>query len=596
MRTADYIFKYLAEQYGVSDVFMVTGGGAMFLNDAIGKNSRIRSICTHNEQGAAIAAEGYARVTGQLAVVCVTTGPGGTNALTGLIGEWLDSQPVLFISGQVKFSTTTSSQPELPLRQLGDQELNIVQVVKSITKYAEMVTDPKHIRRALDNAVSAALSGRHGPVWLDIPINVQSAEISENDLLSPAVDVSKQTAAQEDTEEIMRSLKDAKSPVIVAGHGIRLAGAAGDFLKLVEKWEIPVLGTFGGFDLLPTTSPFCGGRIGTIGTRDGNFILQNADWILFLGTRNNIRQVSYNYENYAKRAKVKIAVDIDPAELKKKTVSLTHAICADVGDVIAQLLKKEFIPAESHKKWLSWCQKCHRRYSVIPEYLYHSDNGINPYVFMKCLSEKLDEDSVICCTNATPSLALFQCATIKSGQRAFANSGCASMGFGLPAALGAAIAVKDKKQIICLEGDGSLMMNVQEMQTVAHHKLPIKMFLFNNNEYCSIRQTHDSFFAGRHTGCDNQSGVSFPDWEKLSAAFSWQYFRINSLDEAEADLKKILNCSGPVMIDVRLSPGYEFMPKLSSRRLEDGSIVSPSLEDMYPFLSQEELEENIYHP
>ena len=597
MRTADYIFRHLAD-IGIRDVFMVSGGGAMFLNDALGCEKRIRPICTHHEQGAAIAAEGYARVTGSLAVVSVTTGPGGTNTLTGVIGEWLDSQPVLYLSGQVKFPTTIASCPELPLRQLGDQEINIVDIVRPITKYAKMVTDPSTIRYELEKAIQIALSGRKGPVWLDIPINVQSAEIDPETLCpydgSPE---STPEIADSSIEEVVSSLRNASAPVILAGQGIRLSGAENMFRELVERWRIPILGTFNGFDLLPSDSPYSIGRVGTIGTRAGNFALQNADWVLCLGTRNNIRQISYNYENFARRAKNLIVVDIDEAELHKKTVQPTLAIHGDARDFLEKLLLRSSQTAlPNWSKWLNWNQARKKRYGALPSEYDAPMAGVNPYAFMKYLTACLPEHAVVSCTNATPSLALFQTGIVKVGQRMFANSGCAAMGFGLPAALGAAAAVHGERPVICLEGDGSLMMNLQELQTIRHYGFPVKLFLFNNNEYCSIRQTQDSFFAGRHTGCDNLSGVTFPEWEKIAAAFGWNYHRIDSGKNIADEINRVLSEPEAVFCDVILTPGYQFTPKLSSRRLPDGSIVSPSLEDMFPFLPEEEMKENVYEP
>lgn len=596
MRVADYIFKTLADR-GVKHVFLVTGGGAMFLNDALGHEGRIQPICTHHEQGAAIAAEGYARTTDGFSVVCVTTGPGGTNTLTGVIGEWLDSQPVLYISGQVKYSTTIDSQHGLPLRQLGDQEINIVDIVRPVTKYAKMIVDPQSIRYELEKALALMRMNRPGPVWLDIPINIQSAQIDPCAL--KAFDGSglppSPVLNRADVADALSALMHAKSPVIVAGQGIRLAGAAGLFENLVQTLKIPVLGTFNGFDLLPSASPYAIGRIGTIGTRAGNIALQNADWVLCLGTRNNIRQVSYNYENFAKRAKTVVCVDVDAAELNKSTVRATLKICADAKDFISafrQMLGR--FPVPDWHSWLGWNQERRLRYAVTDGTRPKSVVGVDPYAFTCLLTRTLPADSVVSCANATPSLALFQCGEIKAGQRMFANSGCAAMGFGLPAAVGASVAAQDERRpVICLEGDGSLMMNLQELQTVRHHNLNVKLFLFNNGEYCSIRQTQDNFFH-RRTGCDKASGISFPDWEKIASAFGIPYFEIAGDNDVPRLLPSVLNQVGPVFCNVRLSEGYKFEPKLSSRVLPDGTMVSASLEDMFPFLSPEEMETNCY--
>ena len=596
MRVADYIFKFLAD-HGVKHVFLVTGGGAMFLNNGLLHEKRITPVCCHNEQGAAVAAEGYARVTGKLAAVSVTTGPGGTNAMTGLIGEWLDSQPVIYISGQVKLVTSLFSEAGNPLRQLGDQEINIVDLVKPVTKYAKMLTDPKQVRYELSKAVYLAEHGRKGPVWLDVPINIQSADIDPEELPDYPPEGTEPEADEKDLNYIVSSLQQAKAPVIIAGQGIRLAGAQSELLKLADILNIPVLATFEGFDLMPTGDPRMIGRIGTIGTRAGNIALQNADWILCIGSRNNIRQISYNYENYASRAKDFICVDIDPAELNKHTVKPTLKIHSDAKKFIIELTKKlsgiYHCPAP-HENWLRWCKVRADRYPVVQESYKQEKMGINPYVFTEMLTKALPEKAIVMCTNATPSLALFQAGIVKSGQRMVCNSGCAAMGYGMPASLGAACAAEGTgRPVICLEGDGSLMMNIQELQTISSHHLPVKLFLFNNNEYCSIRQTHDNFFHER-IGCDPASGVAFPKWELIAAAFGWNYQTIDSIDAARSLIPEILKADGPVFCDVKLVPNYVFAPKLASRRLPDGTLISPSLEDMSPFLPDEEMRDNVY--
>ena len=336
------------------------------------------------------------------------------------------------------------------------------------------------------------------------------------------------------------------------------------------------------------------GRIGTIGTRAGNIVLQNADFVLCIGTRNNIRQVSYNYENFARNAETVAVVDIDPAELKKETVRITDPVCADAGiflDLLLNMLENQNVPDFSG--WLSWCVSREKKYSVLPAEYESGSNGVNPYYFTRLLTEYLPENVVVSCANATPSLALFQSGIVKKNQIMYCNSGCAAMGFGLPAALGGA-AADENTPVICLDGDGSLMMNLQELQTIRHHNMNLKLFLYNNNEYCSIRQTQDNFFEGRHTGCDNGSGVTFPDWQVLANAFRWNYVQISSAAEAREKIPQILAMEGPVFTEVKLTPGYRFEPKLSSRKLPDGTLVSASLEDMFPFLPEEEKQQNIY--
>ena len=596
MRCADWIFKTLADR-GAKHVFLVTGGGAMFLNDALRCEKRLTPVCCHHEQGAAIAAEGYARITGRPAVVSVTTGPGGTNSLTGVIGEWLDSVPVVYISGQVKKITTIRSCPELKLRQLGDQEINIVDIVRPVTKYAAFVDDPKSIRRELETALWHAVHGRPGPVWLDIPIDVQSAEISEADLepfVPPEAERFAPDAAAVD--HAVSSFLRAESPVVIAGQGIRIAGAQKAFAELAARMDVPVLATFEGFDLIPTDDPRMIGRIGTIGTRAGNIALQNADWVLCLGSRNNIRQISYNFENFVRNARDFICVDIDRAELDKPTVRPTLKIQADAADFIARFGARLGRPPRrpQHEKWLAWCRERTARYPAVAEHRKVVASGIDPYVFTCVLTEMLPEGAIVGCANATPSLALFQAGIVKAGQRMICNSGCAAMGFGLPAALGCAVAAAGSgRSVICLDGDGSLMMNLQELQTVAAHKLPVKLFLYDNGEYCSIRQTHDNFFGAR-IGCDAASGVTFPDWRLIAGAFGWKYLVVDSEDSARRILPEALAEDGPVFCDVKLSPGYTFAPKLSSRKLPDGKLVSPSLEDMFPFLTEAEMRGNRY--
>lgn len=598
MRVADYIFGFLADR-GARHAFLVTGGGAMFLNNGLLHEKRIKPICCHNEQGAAIAAEGYARITGKLSIVSVTTGPGGTNALTGLIGEWLDSQPVIYISGQVKLATALYSEQGNPLRQLGDQEINIVDMVRPVTKYAVMLTEPEQVRYELEKATYLAEHGRKGPVWIDVPINIQSSEIAPDKLqgYTPEQNDSSIKINDAEIEYIVSSLAGAKSPVIIAGHGIRLADAQEQFHSLSERLGIPVLATFEGFDLVPTNDAKMIGRIGTIGTRAGNIALQNADWILCIGSRNNIRQISYNYENYAAKAKDFICVDIDQAELDKHTIRPTMKIRCDAKVFIERIC--EHLPINyqmplEHKKWLNWCQERTKRYPVVLDEYKQCKYGINPYVFTGMLTTALPEESIVMCTNATPSLALFQAGIVKNGQRMVCNSGCAAMGYGMSASLGAACAaLGTKRNVICLEGDGSIMMNLQELQTIASNKLPIKLFLFDNNEYCSIRQTHDNFFHER-IGCDASSGVTFPKWELIAAAFGWKYLVIDSIASAEKLIPEILEEKIAVFCDVKLTPDYVFAPKLASRRLDDGTLVSPSLEDMAPFLSSDEMRDNVY--
>ena len=594
IKVADFIAEFLAQK-GVSDVFTITGGGAMHLNDALGHNQNLHCTYNHHEQACAIAAEGYARLTGKIAAVCVTSGPGGTNALTGILGGWLDSIPMFIISGQVKFSTTIKST-EIPLRQLGDQEYNITDSVKYMTKYAVMVIDPLEIKYHLEKAFYIATHGRPGPVWLDIPLNIQGATI-ETDELKPYSDEDDNEVPPPPTNDIIsqviEKIKNARKPVILAGTGIRLSGGYDEFLKVIDKLNIPVVTAWNAHDVLWDEHPLYCGRPGTVGTRGGNIVLQNSDLLISLGCRMNIRQISYNWDNFAKNAYL-IAVDIDKNELKKPTLSIDLPIHADVKTFIEKLLKADYTNQnKKHQEWLKWCKNIDAKYpSVLPEY-YNKNSPVNPYVFMKELSKCLSDGDVTVASNGSACVVSFQAMEVKKNQRLFTNSGCASMGYGLPAALGCAVALKGKR-VICLEGDGSIQMNLQELQTIVHNNLNIKIFWLNNNGYHSIRQTQTNIFNSNFCGVCSDNGVSFPSAEKIALAYGIYYSKVDNLNSMGKTIEKILKTDYPVICEVILDEKQFFQPKLSSKSLPDGSIVSPSLEEMYPFLPDEEMAKNYF--
>lgn len=594
-RVADYIADFLVKN-NITDVFTITGGGAMHLNDALGHNSQLKCTYFHHEQGCAIAAEGYARINSKIAAVCVTSGPGGTNAITGVLGGWLDSIPMLIISGQVKYETTVDYSG-LPLRQLGDQEFYITKAVDCMTKYAHMITQPNEIAYHLEKALYLAKTGRPGPCWIDIPLNIQGAIIdtdelihfSENELneeisILPSVDV---------IREILDKISAAQSPVIMAGTGVRIAGADNLLLKLLDKLKIPVVTAWNAHDLVSDDNPFYCGRPGTIGNRGGNFVVQNADLILVLGSRLNIRQISYNWENFAKNA-YKIIIDIDPVELKKPTIQPDMPICADVKNVISMLLEEIYTPSSSHSKWLDWSRDINMRYPIALQKFFNNEHPINPYAFFNLLFKELSNDDLVVASNGSACVCSFQAAIIKQGQRLFTNSGCASMGYGLPAAIGVSLFDKSKR-VICLEGDGSIQMNIQELQTVVHNNLNIKIFWLNNDGYHSIRQTQTNLFSPPMCGVNNASGLSFPSACAIANAYGLNYFRIDQLQNASKDISEALTTTGPALIEVILDSNQNFEPKLSARRLPDGKMVSPSLEDMFPFLSENEMKSNIYN-
>lgn len=589
IKLSDYIAKYLKE-HGVEHFFMVSGGGAMHLNDSLGRV--IPYTANHHEQASAIAAEGYARVNQKLAVVNVTTGPGGLNCLNGVFGQWTDSAPVLYISGQVKFSTTMASCPDIAVRQLGDQEVDIRSVVKPLTKYAAMVTDANTIKYHLDRAIYEATHNRFGPVWLDIPMNIQAALIDEKKLAGFVPE--KISKPEFNVLDITQKIKESKRPIIVAGHGIRLADQVENFHKLIEKLRIPVVTTFNGLDLVESDNPYYVGRIGSIGQRAGNFALQNADLVLCLGTRNNIRQVSYNWENFAKNAH-KIVIDIDKGELEKPLVRPDMAICADLKDLIPSLLDgtAEGNFSDNSKEWIEFCRRLKDKYSFEnhPEQQQKGD-VINPYHFTYALTKALQEDDIFVMANGSACVCAFQNAVVKKGQRYILNSGNASMGYGLPAAIGACYQAGDRN-VVCLEGDGSIMMNLQELQTVAFNKLPLKLFVINNNGYSSIRQTQRNFFNGHMTGSGVDSGISVPDFVKIGQAFGLKTKGISNPATMESEIKEVLSTEGAILCEVITEQEYAFLPKLSAKKLPDGTMESPSLENMFPFLNREEYMESI---
>jgi acetolactate synthase-1/2/3 large subunit len=599
IKLSDYVFKRLAH-YNIKDVFMISGGGAMHLNDSAGKNPEIKYFCNHHEQASAIAAEGYARIKGELAVVVVTTGPGGTNCMTGLIGQWLDSVPVLYISGQVKYETTIDSCQAIGLRQLGDQEINIVDIVKPVTKFSEMVKNPNDIKLILDKAIHAALSGRPGPVWVDIPLNIQSSLIDENQLaewnFQEEIKPDFEKYLEASINECIDRLKRSQRPVILAGNGIRISGARDFLFQFLKMTSIPVVTSFLGCDLVPTDHDSFIGHPGTIGNRPGNFAVQNSDFLLCIGTRNNIRQISYNWNAFA-RAAFKVVVDVDQNELNKPTLIPDLGICCDASIFLKKLIEKiskEKIPDWSD--WLSWNQKRKIRYpAFLTEYSKFKDL-VHPYYFIHHLSGLLGDEEIIVTGNATPSIVMFQAGMVKKNQRILWNSGCASMGYDLPAAIGAAVAAGKGKRVICLAGDGSIQMNIQELQTVFHHQLPIKIFIFDNAGYISIRQTQDAYFQGRLTACSEDSGVSMPDFYQIAKAYKIRSTIIDRHDGLIEKLSEILNNNEPEVCHVKLVLDYKFAPKLSSEKRPDGTMVSKPLEDMYPFLEREEFHENMIIP
>lgn len=603
-RLADYVADFLAA-HGVTDVFSVVGGGAMHLNDALGHHPSLHVTYNHHEQACAIAAEAYARLENRIAAVCVTTGPGGTNALTGVLGGWLDSIPMFIVSGQVRYDTTARYALPFtgtPLRAMGDQEFDITKSVSAMTKYAVMIEDPQTIRYHLERAWSLATTGRPGPVWIDIPVNFQGCYI-ETDSLSGYNPVEDDAllppAVGEDTiQMVLDKIRVAKRPVFHAGYGIRLSGGYNAFRSVADKLGIPIVTYWNAVDLIEDEHPLYCGRAGNMGDRPGNWAIQNADLILAVGTRISIRQVGYNWKTWARAAEV-IMVDIDPAELKKPTLHVEHPIWADARDFLQKLdAAVSDASVSCASDWLETCQRWKRKYpAVLPRQWEENGETANVYAFIRYLSSCLPENSLTAVSNGACCVVGNQAYVIQKGSRMANNSAVASMGYGLPAAIGTCIA-GGRRTTICLEGDGSIMMNLQELQTILTNRLPIKVFLINNNGYHSIRLTQSNLFSEHcKVGIGPESGdLSFPEFRKIAEAFGFPYFNAHSNGEMKRVVEEVLQADGPVFCEIFTDTKQIWEPKSSTKRLPDGTLVSPPLEDLAPFLPREELEKQMFIP
>lgn len=608
-RIADYIADFLVER-GITDCFTVVGGGAMHLNDALGHKEGLHSTYNHHEQASAIAAEAYARLNNKMAVLCVTTGPGGTNAITGVVGGWLDSIPMFVLSGQVRYDTTARYNEQFTegykLRAVGDQEFDITKSVSCMCKYAVMLEDPKKIRFVLEKAFHLAITGRPGPVWIDVPVNYQGMVIETDELESyEGSDEQKKDDSllpekvdDKTVQTVIEKIKNAKRPVLYAGNGIRLSGGFNEFRTAVEKLGIPVCTYWDAIDLIETDHPLYVGRGGNMGDRPGNFAVQNADLVLAVGNRLPIRVVGYNWKTWAREAEV-IMVDIDPAELRKPTIHVEMPVHADAKDFFEQvnnILADEKEPAFQRNDWIKICQDWKKNYpACLQRHKDENDGFANAYAAFDYISRNLPENTLTVTSNGTCCVAGHQTWFIKNGSRFFNNNAIASMGYGLPASIGACIA-NNRKTTICLEGDGSIMMNLQELQTVVTNKLPIKIILINNQGYHSIRQTQTNLFSNHcKVGIGPESNdLSFPDYKKISNAFDIPYFEAHSNTEVENTFDQMMKKEGFAIFEILVSTEQFFEPKNSARRLDDGTIVSAPLEDLSPFLSREELAKNLY--
>jgi len=576
---SDLIAGWLVRQ-GIEQVFAVTGGGAMFLNQALGSHPGLRCTFMHHEQACAMAAEGYARIKGKPAVVMLTTGPGALNAINGVFGAYTDSIPMLVLSGQVKRATCLDFHQLPDLRQLGDQEGPTIAVAGPVCKFARLLRTPEDMQQLLPQAYVQAVSGRPGPVWLDIPLDIQSAQVDFDipDPVFPAPTQNPDLPAI--CAQIAARLRTANRPLVLGGTGVRLANAVPDLLQLCETHGLP-MATAWTHDLIASEHPLFAGRPGTIGTRPGNFALQAADWVLVIGSRLNIRQSSYNWDAFAKNAFV-VQVDIDAAELNKPGVPVDLSLQCDAKPFVAalgQALQKLDLP--NFSPWQAWVRELGQRFDVRHEHPQAPHAALNPYAVVERIFKQLRPDDVVVCGNASACIIPFQIGRLGPNNRMFSNSGAASMGYDLPAALGAAVAQRPGR-VLCFAGDGSLQMNIQELQTLKTAGLPIIILVLNNAGYLSISQTHENFF-GRVIGANPASGVEFPDFCQVARAYGIEAATIASVADLDR-LDEWLQAKGPLLLNLIVDPKQNFEPRCKSRLDSKGQFITPELDDMYPFL------------
>lgn len=583
-RVADFVADYIYS-LGVDNVFMVSGGGMMFLSDGLAQHPMLKVTCTHHEQAAAMAAVGYAKYSEGFGAAYLTTGCGGTNAITGVLDAWQDNVPCIFISGQCKRKETIRNSG-LALRQFGVQEADILSMVQPITKYAVMVNNPNEIAWHMDKAAYLARTGRPGPVWIDIPMDVQGATINKNELVrykpTTESEAINRPLSVEDMSMVSELLTSSKRPIVVAGQGVRLAGAIPAFREFVERNQLPVVASRLGIDMLPSSHPLFIGRIGTKGDRAGNFAVQNADLVVVLGSRLSVSSTGHEYHTFAREARI-VIVDIDPIEHKKNTVRFDMYLNADVGKFLGAI--RDGKRADS-SAWVDKCLYWKNKWPVfLPEYV--ESKEVNLYYFTDYLTRRMKDDSVVVSDAGSAFYVVSQGGQFNYSQRYVTSGGQADMGFSLPAAIGISVA-RGYGEVLAVTGDGSFQMNIQELQTIVHNKLPVKLFVLNNDGYLSIRASQSKFFEGRFIGTDNTSGVSFPDTRKISDAYGIKYFNVPDSRLLPAVLDKVLSDTGPLICEVMCIRDQEIIPTVASVRKSDGSMVSRPLEDMYPFLDREE--------
>lgn len=591
IKLSDYVIDFLVEKK-IKNVFLVAGGGIMHLIDSVGKNKNINYIANHHEQASATAAESYSRLTNDIGVCLVTTGPGGTNAITGVAGAWVDSIPVLVISGQVKRELIADYKK---VRQVGPQEINIVDMVKGITKYAKTIIEPDTIKYELERAYFEAKNGRPGPVWLDIPLDVQNAMVDEKKMMGfsiPKIQENKKELNKK-IDEVVELLEKSKRPVIIAGNGIRLSNGNEAFQTLVNKLKIPVLTTINGLDLIEENNEYFFGRFGPMGQRRANFVLQNADLVLSIGASLNISTTGFDFDNFARSAK-KIAVNIDENELKGKKIQIDLSICIDAKKFLERLLidinKNNF---KWNNKWLKTCCFWKEKYPTVVNQFLDDKKHVNSYVFYKELSKLLKNTDILTTGVGLDVVSFIQSFEVKRNQRAFVNQNFGQMGWDLPAVVGTCTA-NNFKRVISVCGDGSFQMNMQELGTISLYKMPIKIFIFNNGGYKTIRDTQNNLFEGRLVGADKKTGVSNPNFEKIADAYKIKYFLLKNNSSLNEKIKNVLEQKGPVLCEVNIAFDQQRIPKVSTIKLNNGNLISKPLEDMFPFLPEEEIYKNMH--
>lgn len=593
IKVSDYIIKRL-EETGAEHMFMLPGGGAMHLNDSLGKSGKIQYVCCLHEQACSIAAEAYARVNNKIGLLMVTTGPGGTNALTGVAGAYLESTPMFVVSGQVKRLDMINNQG---VRHQGMQELDIISVVDSITKYAALVDDPQMIRYHIERALYEATHGRKGPVWLDIPLDVQATMVEEDALIGfTPLPQAKNTHLEKQVLEVIELLNQSERPILMAGNGIRLSEGLEEFEEVMELLNIPVLTTWNGIDLIEETNKLYYGRPGGLGHRYANFMQQNSDFFLSIGARLNLLQTGYNFDGFAREA-TKVMVDIDNAELHKINVRPDLPICADARDFMRLLLKhKEKIQKKDRSEWFAYGDRLKEKYPIVsPEY-WKQKEKVNTYCLLETISKYMEPEDVYVSGSSGSCIDIsMQTFRVKKGQRVFCTKGLASMGYGFPSAIGACLA-SGGKRTVGVNGDGGFVMNIQELETLSRLNLPVKMFVLSNRGYGAIKATQTNLFQGHLVACDEDSNLSIPPIAKVAGAYGLKTVTIENNQELDEKVKEVLDYQGPVICEVMTPIELTARPKQVSYKRSDGQMESKPLEYMNPPISDEEMEENMIIP